>query len=243
VLFRRPLPGLPTDRRWRPPSLCAVCHGWDAQRVCSDCLRRFARAVDRCRRCAIEVPAGVDECGACLKRPPAFASTLAALDYAYPWDGLVSRLKFNAALDLAPVLAGHMVAAVRTSAQPLPDLVLPVPLSAQRLRERGFNQAFELARRIAAGLGCRSDARLLLRVRDSAHQTALRHDQRAANVHGVFAVEPLRRDALRGLDLALVDDVMTTGATADEAARVLLQAGAASVAVWVAARTPAPSDR
>lgn len=220
-----------------------MCHGWDAQRVCDACMLRFTSASDRCRRCAIEVPAGVDECGACLRQPPAFAGTLAAFDYAYPWDSLVTRLKFNAALDLAPILAQRLCVAVRASAEALPGLVLPVPLSAQRLRERGFNQAWELARRVARALGCRTDARLLLRVRDGAHQLALRPEQRAANVHGAFAVEPLRRGELRGCEVALVDDVMTTGATADEAARVLLQAGAASVRIWVVARTPAPRDR
>ena len=88
-----------------------------------------------------------------------------------------------------------------------------------------------------------AESRLLLRLRDSPHQSSLKPGERAANVRGAFAVEPLRRAELKGRDVALVDDVMTTGATADEAARVLLQAGAASVRVWVVARTPAPQDR
>jgi ComF family protein len=225
------------------PSLCAVCHAWGPQRVCGDCLARFATRVPRCRRCALEVPPGTADCGACLSEPPPFAASVAALDYSHPWDGLIARFKFNAALDLAPVLSACLVAAVRRSDVPHPSLLLPVPLSVQRLRERGYNQAWELARRIGRSLHCPADARLLLRVKDSPHQLVFPREQRAANVRGVFAVEPMRRSELRGRSVALVDDVMTTGATAAEAARVLLQAGAASVQVWVVGRTPRPGDQ
>ncbi len=197
----------------------------------------------RCRRCAIEVPDGVAVCGRCLTAPQAFERTLAALHYAYPWDGLLLRFKFGAGLDLARVLARLLADRVQASGDALPALVLPVPLGPQRLRERGYNQAWELARRVADQAGCNADARLLLRVHDAPHQLALPADRRAANVRGAFAVEPLRRAELQGRTLALVDDVMTTGATADEAAKVLLAAGAASVHVWVLARTPAPADR
>ncbi len=233
---------------WRPPSLCAVCHGWGRERVCNTCLSRFAPSVARCRRCAIEVPLGVAECGRCLTAPPAFERTFAALHYAWPWDDLVLRFKFGAALDLVRVLAAQLSGCLRDgdAALPglvLPPLVLPVPLGPQRLRERGYNQAWELARRVAAEFDCRADPRLLLRVRDAPHQLALPAERRAANVRGAFAVEPLRRAELAGRTIALVDDVMTTGATAGEAARVLLEAGAASVQVWVLARTPAPADR
>ena len=234
---------LATWARWRPPSLCAVCHDWGRQRVCDTCLDRFAAPAARCRRCAIEVPDDVAVCGRCLTAPPAFERTVAALHYAYPWDGLLLRFKFGAGLDLARVLAGLLAQCVQASGDARPSLVLPVPLGAQRLRERGYNQAWELARRVAVQAGCNADARLLLRVRDAPHQLALPADRRAANVRGAFAVEPLRRAELQGRTIALVDDVMTTGATADEAAKVLLAAGAASVDVWVLARTPAPADR
>ena len=236
-------PSLPSSARWHLPSLCAVCHGWGAQRICALCQDRYALAVPRCERCAIEVPQGVTCCGRCLVAPPAFERTRAAFDYAYPWDGLIARLKFAAALDLLPVFARCLTAQVAASGDALPSMVLPVPLGPQRLRERGYNQAWELARRVAVALGCAADPRLLLRTRDAPHQLALPAAERAANVRGAFAVEPLRRAELAGRAVALVDDVMTTGATADEAARVLLRAGAASVSVWVLARTPAPSDR
>ena len=225
-----------------PPSLCAVCHAWGSQRVCADCLARFAPPTPRCQRCALDVPATVTLCGSCLADPPPFVRSVAALAYSHPWDGLITHFKFHAALDLAPLLAARLLEAVQCSDVPHPSLLLPVPLSPQRLRERGYNQAWELARRLGRALHCPADARLLLRVKDSPHQLAFPRAQRAANVRGGFAVEPLRRSELRERHIALVDDVMTTGATAAEATRVLLQAGAASVQVWVVGRTPRPED-
>jgi ComF family protein len=123
-----------------------------------------------------------------------------------------------------------------------PTLLLPVPLGAERQRERGYNQAWELARRLAKQLGVATDPTLLLRIRETPHQLALPPDRRAANVKGAFAVEPRRLAAVRGCSVAVVDDVMTTGATAAEIARVLANAGAAAVDVWVVARTPPPDD-
>jgi ComF family protein len=204
-------------------------------------MTRFACVVTRCTRCAIEVPGGQDVCGACLRDPPPFARAVAAFDYAAPWDQLIARFKFHAGLDLAPVFADGLVAAARAG-RALPSLLLPVPLSDRRLRERGYNQAWELAHRVGKVLKVRADASLLLRIRDTPHQIALPIERRAGNVRGAFAIEPRRRAEAAGQDIALVDDVMTTGATAAEAARVLLAAGAASVQVWVVARTPHPGD-
>jgi len=131
---------------------------------------------------------------------------------------------------------------VRRDAAPRPQLLLPAPLSPQRLRERGYNQAWELARRLGRQLRLHCDASLLLRVRDTAHQLDLPPERRAANVRDAFAVEPRRRAELDGREVALIDDVLTTGATAAEMTRVLLAAGATRVSVWVLARTPRPDD-
>lgn len=224
-------------------SLCAACHGWGRQRLCAGCVARFGNPVPRCVRCALEVPTGAAECGACLRDPPPFERTVAAVDYAHPWNRLITSYKFHQALDLAPAFAGCMLEALQRSGASHPDILLPVPLSEQRLRERGYNQAWELTRRLGRALRHAADAQLLLRVKDSLHQVALPLAQRAAHVRGAFAVEPRRLRELQGREVALVDDVMTTGATAAEIARVLLQAGAARVHVWVLARTPRPEDR
>jgi ComF family protein len=226
----------------RLPSQCAVCRGWSRQRLCEACTERYAARRPRCRRCAIGVPAAVPVCGACLTQAPPFDRTIAAVDYAHPWDELVRRFKFDACLDLADVLAQRLLDAVRRSDAPRPDWLLPVPVAAGRLRERGYNQAWELARRVARGLPCATDARLLLRMKDTPHQLALPPGERAANVRGAFALEPRRRAEVAGRGVAVLDDVMTTGATASEIARTLLQAGAHSVQVWVLARTPRDDD-
>jgi len=234
VLFTRLLQSASAAARL--PGLCAVCRGWGSQRVCGDCVQRFAFRVPRCRRCALQVPAGAQVCGACLTDPPPYARTLAAVDYDYPWDGLITHFKFHDALDLAPALAERMLAA-RGDAQ-TPALLVPIPLSDARLRERGYNQAWELTKRLGAALHCPVDATLLLRVKDTPHQLAFPPDQRAGNVRAAFAIEPKRRAGLQGRCVTLVDDVMTTGATVAEATRTLLQAGASEVDVWVIARTP-----
>jgi len=226
----------------RLPSLCAICHGWGRGRLCGLCTERFSPAVERCSRCALAVPAGVPVCGPCLSAPPAFDAALACVDYEAPWDRLVTAFKFHDALELAPVFAASMAAAVRAAKRPPPALLLPVPLAPARLRERGYNQAWELARRLGRQLGIRADANLLLRLRDTSHQLSLPPAARAGNVRGAFAVEPRRRAELAGLAVAIVDDVMTTGSTAAEIASVLGQAGASHVSVWAFARTPRPGD-
>lgn len=218
------------------PGLCSLCGGWGRGALCTRCRSEAALTRPRCSRCAIALPAAQSLCGACSTNPPPFERTITALDYAAPWDGLIRRFKFRAQPELATLFAGLLRDALHD--EPAPDLALPAPLSEARLRERGFNQSWEIARR----LGVRADARLLLRIRDTPHQLELPPDRRAANVRGAFAVEPLRRGEIEGRRIALVDDVLTTGATAAEMARTLLAAGAASVHLWVLARTPAPGS-
>jgi ComF family protein len=234
------LPSLPPSLPL--PTQCAICRGWSARRVCDPCSERFVEAVPRCVRCALRVPAGTRTCGACVIDPPPCDSVLAALDYAHPWDRLIGRFKFDAALDLAGVFADLLERAWRHSGLRTPQLLLPVPLSRPRLRERGYNQSWELARRIGRRLDVPADVRLLLRVRDTAHQLAFPVERRAANVRSAFAVAPRRLAELRGRSITLVDDVMTTGATLAEIARTLRLAGASEVHAFVLARTPAPGD-
>ncbi len=232
----------PASVRALLPTQCAVCRGWSRCRICDDCIRRHARPVPRCKICAIAVPAGTAACGACLHTPPPYARSIAAVDYGFPWSDLVSAFKSRAALDLAPALAGLLAAAVQAAGDaPRPSLVLPVPLGSERLAERGMNQAWELARRVAGTLGIETTPLLLRRLIDTAHLADLPRAQRAARIRGAFGIAPGQAHRLRGRHVALVDDVMTTGATAAEAARVLLAAGASEVHVWALARTPAPS--
>lgn len=230
------------------PQPCAVCRSWQAGRVCRDCLARFASDVHRCIRCALPLPARTDACdardvhdtrdtcGACLRRPPSVVRTIAALDYRSPWNGLIAGFKFHRRPGLAALFAQRLQEAVMAQGVQPDCIVLPVPLSQARLRERGYNQAWEVARRLARSLHLRADPLSLLRIIDTPHQVGLPRDERLANVARAFAVDPLRRAQVAGRAVALVDDVMTTGATVEGAARALLQAGAASVQAWVVAR-------
>ena len=173
-----------------------------------------------------------------MRQPPPFAQTVCAADYAFPWDNLIGAFKFQGRTELATVFAARMVAAWRHAQGPLPQLLLPIPLAPARLAERGYNQAWELARRAGRAVGVAACADLLLRPLDTAQQADLNRAERQRNLRSAFMVEPRQRQRLQGLHVALVDDVMTTGATAREAAAVLLRSGAATVDVWVLARTP-----
>jgi ComF family protein len=170
-------------------------------------------------------------------------ASIAAVDYAFPWDGLIAGYKFHQRLDLAGALARLLHAALTARSDLAPaTLVLPVPLSPERLRERGYNQAWELARRVARWQGAQASASVLSRIRDTGHQLGLSENERVSNLRGAFLVEPSQAHRIQGGTVALVDDVLTSGATGDEAARTLRAAGAAQVQLWVVARTPAPSD-
>ncbi len=220
------------------PSQCAVCHDWTDQRICTDCVAAYARHVPRCRSCAIEVPASVTTCGACVKEPAPFGRCIAAVDHDGPWRHLVASMKFRAGLDLIAPLGQRMLLALNDACAPPVDLILPTPLALARLKERGYNQAWELARWLAARLGLAARADLVLRVRDTPHQLGLDPAQRHANVRGAFVVEPTKARELNGRRVAVVDDVMTTGATLAELARCLRRSGVADVQAWVLARTP-----
>lgn len=214
------------------PGQCEVCRRWGRARLCRDCETRHAPPALRCPRCALRIGAAAPACGECLRDPPPFEHTVCVADYAFPWDGLIADFKFHGRPELAVLLAAQLRGAGHDA--PAPDLVLPVPLAAGRLAERGYNQAWELARR----LGPPARADVLLRPLETAHQAELDRAERQANLRAAFMVDPRRREAIAGRRVALVDDVFTTGATARAAARALRQAGAAAVDVWVIARTP-----
>ena len=174
----------------RIPSQCAACGSWPGEPICEACVERFAQPVERCRTCALPVAPGIVQCGACLRLPPPIDACLAAVTYAYPWSGLIQQFKFQGRTGWSRSFAGLLRSTPWVEpALEQAHLVLPMPLSAQRLRSRGFNQAQELARQLAPD---KTDATLLLRIRDNPPQSALSRAQRLRNVRHVFAVEPLR---------------------------------------------------
>lgn len=215
---------------------CFLCRGAAGGVLCEACDADLPRLAGTCcPRCASRSPGGAP-CGRCLARPPAYDATVAALSYEFPADVLVQALKFRGELALAPLLGALLAAAL--PAGPRPALLVPVPLGAARLRERGFNQSLEIARALARSTGLRLAPGIAERLRDTPPQFDLPFEARARNVRGAFRC----REALEGADVAVLDDVMTTGATLSELAATLKRAGAARVVNWVVARTPAPGD-
>ena len=244
-MFEQPRarPHLRHLRPWQEaPQQCEVCRRWGTAALCDDCISRYAAAKPRCACCGLTLGLATPRCGECLRDAPPFSHTVCAADYGFPWRGLISTFKFHRRPELAGLLAERLTAAVQqalqTGALPRPDLVLPVPLSPRRLAERGYDQAWELARRVARALQLPAEARLLQRPIDTAQQSGLGRAERQRNLRTAFMADPARRAGLQGRRVALVDDVMTTGATVREASAVLLRAGAVAVDLWVLARTP-----
>ena len=215
---------------------CYLCRGAADGVLCVACDAELPRLEGGlCPCCALASPGGA-LCGRYLAHPPAYDETLAALSYEFPADVLVQGLKFRGELALAPLLGQLLAARLPRGARV--DWILPVPLSAARLRSRGFNQALEIARAIAAATGCRLAPLLAERRRDTPPQLGLTLKERARNLRGAFGCG----ERLERAEVALVDDVMTTGTTLGELAATLKRAGAARVVNWVVARTPAHGD-
>jgi ComF family protein len=207
-------------------ALCGAESGWEP--LCAGCRGDLPVLPECCPRCALPSP-GAAICGTCFRTPPHFDGTLALWRYDFPCDRLVHALKYRARLGLAGLFAGSL------ALRPLPevDLVLPMPLHPKRLRVRGFNQALEIAKGLARRLGRPVAPRGALRVKDTAPQTGLPYGERVRNVRGAFECDL----DLSGRSVGVVDDVMTTGATLNELARVLKRAGASRVENFVIART------
>jgi len=182
----------------------------------------------RCGVCALPLTSG-NTCGNCLDRAPAYDSVTAAYSYAFPVDALIRAFKYGGDLSLARLLAAHLVREVTANI----DAIVPMPLAAARLRERGFNQAYELARRVGRALALPVLVSACRKVTETPPQAALPWTERARNVRGAFVCDV----ELTGKRVAIIDDVMTTGATVNELARNIKRAGASHVQSWVIART------
>lgn len=219
----------------RLPSQCAVCRSWPSQPVCEACVAQFAQPQHRCQTCALPLSGSATRCGACLREPPPLDQCLAAVPYAYPWSDLVVAFKFQKNPAWARSFALLMKSAPWVEpALEQADLMLPLPLSDQRLQWRGYNQAQVLAQALDAA---KTRTGVLLRIKDTPPQSSLPRSERLASVRDAFAVDPLKVDQVRGKRLVLVDDVMTSGASLAAAARVLRNAGAAHITALVFART------
>lgn len=221
------------------PPRCLVCDqaGVDGHDLCAACLNALPWNHACCRRCGLPAPEPIAACGRCLRKPPPLACVRAAFDYRFPVDRLIPRLKFHHDLAAGRELADAMrrfIAPALAAAGERPQALIPVPLHPSRLRQRGYNQALELARPLARAFSIPLMIGGLQRRRDTAPQSDLGALARRRNPRGAFAIGNVALPA----HVALVDDVMTTGATLHQCARVLHRAGVTRVDAWVAARVP-----
>lgn len=215
-------------------ALCAVACG--ATLLCADCRAGLPRLAAACRRCALPVDGGA-VCAACCARPPPWARAIAPYAYAYPVDRLLHALKYRGVVAYAPLFADALLDCV----DDLPDAVVAMPLSPARQRERGYNQAAEIARPLARHLRLPLLAGLA-RVRDTPALAALPWRERRRSMQDAFVPTPMPTPVVRGMHVALVDDVLTTGATLRAATLALQAGGATRVDAWVVARTLRPSS-
>lgn len=233
------------SRRWVEsgvealPSDCLLCRGRArAGRLCPDCFADVSATMRdgrrRCAICALSLE-GLDTCPDCAAMPPSFGRVLAAFDYEFPGDLLIHQLKEARRFTCARVLSGILAQRVREDPVGLPrhTILVPVPASRASVRKRGFNPAAEVARSLAWRLGLACRPALLRRVREGVRQASLSRVERIRNARGLY--ECVGR--VDGRDIAVVDDVLTTGSTAHGIAQAFKDAGAASVSVLVLART------
>lgn len=226
------------------PHFCALCETTSLSGMCDSCLKRyFTHERPRCGLCAHLMTKNRNEvhCGACLKRRPDFDRIITATDYIPPIDQLVQSLKFGSSLALAPLFARLLGETIRKSdpeSAALPSMMAPVPLADQRLASRGFNQALEIAKPLSRQLGLPLVPQLIDRIRETPPQTVISLKERRKNIRGAFVINDAFRAKIQGKHIAMIDDVLTTGETMGEVARILKAAGAARVTGIVFARTP-----
>ena len=211
--------------------------------ICEACQADLPWLDERCTVCALPLAMAGFTCGQCLRHRPAFRRVQAPWHYGYPLDSLISQFKHAGRWPVGRLLAellGQWLAHHFADGMPRPDCLLPVPMGRKRLRQRGFNQATMLAQWLARQLALPLHEDWLLRPHDTQAQQDLGARARKLNLRQAFALAP--QAAVSGQHIALVDDVMTTGATAQALALLLRQAGARRVDVYCLARTGKPGQ-
>ena len=220
--------------RWLWPARCLVCDSPAMDRdICRACAAALPWNRVACPRCALPLPHRADGCGRCLRKAPPLTHVHATFVYGFPLDRLLPRFKFHDGLVAGRLLSQWMHDGCASLQRP--DALVPVPLHRARLRQRGYDQALELARPLARSLHLPLRDELLVRARHTQPQSRLGALQRRRNLRGAFELRP---GVALPRHVALIDDVMTTGATLHAAAATLLRAGVQRVDAWVCARAP-----
>ena len=219
---------------WLFPPTCLLCGdaGTERRDLCAACAESLPINFPACPRCALPLPVATGiPCGNCQKHPPAYDSSLALFRYEEPVRHLIHALKFHSRYACARLL-GDMLADRLANLDDKPGVIIPVPLHPSRYRQRGYNQSLEIARTLAHRLELPLDYRICTRLVATQAQTELTAEQRRRNIKKAFAVtKPLPFS-----HVAILDDVVTTGATVNELATVLRKAGVQRIDVWACAR-------
>ncbi len=215
------------------PGSCLLCGAPEPKSgtLCSGCLLDLPPAGTACPGCGSH-QAAEDLCGRCQNRGPPFDRVVAAYDYAFPVDRLIHAFKYRKTLLVAKALTPVLAERIRGEPENVPRILLPVPLHGSRLYQRGFNQSLEIAKHLARELDMPMDAHLLRRHRATLEQARLGPGERRRNLRAAFSLK--RNNPYRSV--AIVDDVITTGATASELARLLRRSGTKEIQVWALAR-------
>lgn len=212
---------------------CLLCHRLTPQYgVCDPCSQHLPRLGPACPRCATPMTQA-QYCGRCLTNPPVRHATISVFRYDYPANKLITQFKFHHQLQLSRFLAQQFVQHLNSYQQPRPQQLIPIPLHPQRLRQRGYNQATELAKVISRHLHIPINQHSLIRIKATQPQSELAYKERKHNLDAAFYC-PHRPNADH---IALIDDVLTSGHTADAAATALLQQGIKTIELWTIART------
>ncbi|MEK7810511.1 MAG: ComF family protein [Pseudomonadota bacterium] len=222
----------PKIGRLLPAQPCFLCGAMSHNGLCcAACTADLVQlSSQHCPICALPTHGG-EICGRCLSFPPRFEHTVAAFSYRFPVNELIKALKFRESLILVNFLSDALAQRIEIR----PDAVLAMPLHPLRIRERGFNQSQLLAQRITRRLAIPLLTGVIQRVRNTPPQSSLPWKERDKNIRHAFAIT--NNTNIAGKHIAIVDDVMTTGASVDEVAGVLKLAGACKVSIWVVART------
>ena len=219
------------------PPRCVLCGspGFDDMDICIHCYLDLPWLTSACAQCALPMATPRDDqlkCGQCLQAPPEFDHSTSLFRYQGDAVRLIHQLKFHAKLANSRLLGKLLATAITQRDSGLPDCIVPVPLSKRRLRQRGFNQSAELARAVSKNCPIPLNLHAIARGRDTRAQTGLHRQQRLKNIRGAF----VQLGAVDAGHVAILDDVVTTGSTVNELARVLKRAGVERVDVWSIAR-------
>ncbi len=223
------------------PARCACCGAAGRTAtgkrldLCAQCLALLPFNLHACQQCALPLPGDTDSliCGRCLRRTPPYQRSYCAFEYAYPVHHLIRRMKYGHSLATTRVL-GHLLGQylIDHHVDAWPECIIPVPLHTHRYRDRGYNQVIEIGRHLEAMLNIPMRTDLVQRIRMTPEQAGLTRKQRRINLRRAFLTTTVAMPS----HIALLDDVITTGSTAQELTETLLAAGISCVEVWGVAR-------